>query len=235
MAERRSGQRIAIPAYFAPGAYWAQVETGYPTVGLAVVNPDSGPGNRPDVSYSRQIAQTTSQGVQVLGYISTSYGRRSAKTVKAQVDAYNEWYGVSGIFFDEVCSRSGVQPYYANLYGYVKTRSEGTVVLNPGANGISESYMTVSDIIVTFEGAYNHYVPQLSEENYSPHRFWHLIYGAHSARTMEHAIRLSTERGVGWIYVTPDGHPNPWDTLPPESYWSKELFAAGGSRRPKAP
>jgi len=44
---------------------------------------------------------------------------------------------------------------------------------------------------------------------------------------MKHAVRLSQERNAGWIYVTPDVMPNPWDTLPPDgsasSYWTEEL------------
>ncbi len=32
-------------------------------------------------------------------------------------------------------------------------------------------------------------------------------------------------RGVGWVYVTPDVQPNPYDTLPADPYWSAELAA----------
>jgi hypothetical protein len=37
------------------------------------------------------------------------------------------------------------------------------------------------------------------------------------------AIALSKQRGVGWIYVTPAGVPNPWQSLPSNFYWANEL------------
>jgi hypothetical protein len=40
---------------------------------------------------------------------------------------------------------------------------------------------------------------------------------------MPNAVVLSQSRGAGWVYVTPDGLPNPWDTLPSGSYWTNEL------------
>jgi len=43
---------------------------------------------------------------------------------------------------------------------------------------------------------------------------------------MRTIVQLSKERRAGWVYVTPDNLPNPWDTLPTGSYWSGELAAA---------
>jgi hypothetical protein len=43
---------------------------------------------------------------------------------------------------------------------------------------------------------------------------------------MQTAVSLSKQRSAGWIYVTPDDLPNPWDTLPLDPYWSAELAAA---------
>jgi hypothetical protein len=41
-------------------------------------------------------------------------------------------------------------------------------------------------------------------------------------------IELARQRGVGYIQVTDDVMPNPYDTLPPESYWSTHLNAVSG-------
>jgi hypothetical protein len=40
---------------------------------------------------------------------------------------------------------------------------------------------------------------------------------------MQRAITLSKQRNAGWVYVTNDVLPNPWDTLPADPYWTKEL------------
>ena len=41
-------------------------------------------------------------------------------------------------------------------------------------------------------------------------------------------MALSRQRNAGYVYVTPDDLPNPWDTLPSGSYWTHELSLAGG-------
>ena len=49
-ATEAGAARLASPAYFYPdcldnpACFWAQLDAGAPSVGLAVVNPDSGPG-----------------------------------------------------------------------------------------------------------------------------------------------------------------------------------------------
>jgi hypothetical protein len=52
-------------------------------------------------------------------------------------------------------------------------------------------------------------------------QFSHLPYNAPSANTMTNYINLAASRNVGWIYVTDDTLPNPWDTLP--AYWTNEV------------
>lgn len=34
---------------------------------------------------------------------------------------------------------------------------------------------------------------------------------------------LAKKRNAGYVYVTNDDLPNPWDTLPPSGYWEDEL------------
>lgn len=53
----------------------------------------------------------------------TSYGARGLTAIKAEIDKYYQWYGVDGIFFDEVyyadCAKVS---YYQNLYNHVKAK-----------------------------------------------------------------------------------------------------------------
>jgi hypothetical protein len=114
-------------------------------------------------------------------------------------------------------------------------------VINPGTE-TDEEYLTTADIIVTFEGPYESYAalqfPATRWEwSYPADRFWHLVH-ATAAADMPDAVALSQQRNVGWVYVTPDALPNPWDTLPPASYWSGLLDAAanvGPDRACQAP
>jgi hypothetical protein len=39
---------------------------------------------------------------------------------------------------------------------------------------------------------------------------------------MEQVMALSKSRNAGYVYVTDDLLPNPYDTLPPAPYWADE-------------
>ena len=69
-------QTVAIPSYSYPGPLWTQMEDAYPTVGLAIINPNSGPGAAQNADYADQVASSQAAGLVVLGYVHTSYGNR---------------------------------------------------------------------------------------------------------------------------------------------------------------
>jgi hypothetical protein len=223
-------QAIAIPSYFQPGASWTQMEEASPVVSMTIVNPSNGPGSLADVDHVDQVKKSQGEaGLTVLGYVPTSYGARDTIGVKEDIDRYYSWYGVDGIFFDEASTEcSKVSSYYEDLYGYVKAKGgKAIVALNPGIQ-TNECYMAVSDIIVNFEDTYVTYANSYSApdwvSNYSHTRFWHLIHTT-PYDDMKNAVSLSKQRNAGWVYVTPDIMPNPWDTLPEEPYWSQMLQA----------
>ncbi len=233
ISERTRG--IAVPSYFDPGPLWTQMERAYPKVAMTIINPASGPGVVRDAGYADQVKNSQRAGLAVLGYVHTGYGARIASAAKADVDAYYLWYGVDGIFFDEASTeRSCASSYYAALYDHVRAQNgKALTVLNPGTQ-TDECYMAVADTIVTFEGSYGTYVGRYPipgwVEDYPANRFWHLVYAAPGVRQMQRAVRISEKRGAGWVYVTPYDLPNPWKSLPPGPYWSKELSAVGAAR-----
>ncbi len=220
-----SNQKMAIPSYFYPGDYWTQLEQGTPTVGLAIINPDNGPGKKFDQSYADEVAKAKASGAWVIGYVATGYGKRNRDRVKSEIKKYYTMYHVDGVFLDEAASSCARKGYYKDLYLYVKNKG-GTakVVINPGV-ATHECFVEASDIIVNFEGEYSNYLSwQASgwETKYPTDRFWHLIYNANETEVAS-AILLSKQRRAGWVYVTPDQLNNPWDTLPSDPYWSNEL------------
>ena len=226
-------QRVAVPSYFYPasGSPWAQLDGGGPAVGIAIINPASGPGSAPDPSYAAQVQASQQAGVAVLGYVHTSYGGRAAATVQAEIDDYYSWYHVDGIFFDEASTDCSLaSSYYGPLSSHVKAQGgSALVVLNPGT-ATPECYLSVADVLVTFEGdAATYaagYVAPAWAGKYPADRTWHLVYGASTESQLDSSVVLSKQHGAGWIYVTNDTLPNPWDTLPADPYWSDELLAA---------
>ena len=220
-----TNQKIAIPSYFYPDAAWTRLEASAPTVGIAIINPNSGPGTSKDPTYAAEIARAHAKGIKIIGYVHTSYGARAGTSVKAEVNQYYSWYHVDGIFFDEASTSCAKKTYYQALYNFVKTKSSvAKVIINPGTN-TPECYITTADIIVNFEDNYSAYlVWKLSgwETKYPASRFWHLVIATPQSK-LANAIALSKRRNAGWVYATPDVLNNPWDTLPPGPYWTSEL------------
>jgi len=178
--------------------------------------------------------------------VSTAYANtapdhsRTVAAVEADIDKFYEWYGVDGIFLDEASTdcQHAVSPtsYYNEVYQHVKAKGGGAVVaINPGTQ-TNECYMSVSDVVVNFEGTHEKYVSSYSApdwvEGYDPGRFWHLVYASPDAATMKQDVTLSNGRNAGLIYVTPDDLPNPWDTLPSVPYFDAEKQQATDSTAP---
>ena len=256
-------QTIAVPAYIYPTgpvnlALWDQIEDASPTVGLVVINPGFYAIAEPywEEPYETQVTECQDEGLRVIAYVPTTWGDRDIDRVKYEIDKFYDFYDVDGIFLDEVSTQTSYLAYYEEIYDYIKNKPavrNTLTVLNPGGQ-TDESYMSVSDILVTFEGYYANPGPsvpdpgQWYEDNYlapswvsdyPASRFWHLVHTTGTIDEMAHAVRLSQDRNVGWIYVTPDemlpydpinGYTgNPWDSFPPDgspgSYWSAELAA----------
>src|SRR5262245_57575853 len=68
-----------------------------------IINPASGPGEHADANYTKAIDRLRGAGCMVLGYVSTSYGKRSQPEVRRDIDRWIEIYDrIQGIFFDEM-------------------------------------------------------------------------------------------------------------------------------------
>lgn len=222
-ARAASCQKMFIPAYFYPGPLWDQATAAASTVGTMVMNPASGPGASLNSDYVAAVNKAQAAGIKVIGYVHTSYGSRDAAVVKSEIDAYKAWYGVSGIFLDEVSSDAALIPYYQDLAAHIRATPGTFVALNPGTIP-DQGYMNVGDTVVVFEGNYDAYktwsAPVWASQ-YPASKFVHLVYAASGTTRMKNAINWSRNRLAGNVYVTNDLLPNPWDTLP--SYWSREL------------
>ena len=220
---------ILVPSYFGPsGGLWDELNFAAARVPLvAIMNPNNGPGTRQNTNYVAAVNSLRAAGGRVIGYVYTSYAARDTNTVKADIDRYFSFYAVDGIFLDEMTNDANTThlDYYAALYQYI--RGQGTnlmVVGNPGIN-TQESYLTrpAVDVLVTFEAdtGYPALVVDGWVAKHLAQQFCHLPYNASSAPTMTNYINLAASRNVGWIYVTDDTLPNPWDTLP--AYWTNEV------------
>lgn len=229
--------QMLIPLYSYPNWYdpanyiWDDVAAATCHIRVtAIINPDNGPGVCPPNSdYQHGLNDLRNAGVTILGYVYTSYGLRPLNEVKADVDRYDQCFNIHGIFFDEVASGANKIPYYKELYDYVKSKPNldgAKVVLNPGTS-IDDGYIKeprASDSAIIFEGpsvAWPPYLPPPYVCGYPRERFAVLIHSVPDTDTMRSHINLAVARCIGYIYVTDDIPPNPYDRLP--IYWGDEV------------
>lgn len=62
------------------------------------------------------MADLRAGGVQMIGYVYTSYGARPLTNVLADIAAYAASSNVSGIFLDKCANSTNLLGYYTQLY-----------------------------------------------------------------------------------------------------------------------
>ena len=192
------------------------------------MNPNSGPGASQDSAYVQAVANLHQVGGKVTAYVHTSYGTRPLADVENDIDLYLSFYAVDGFFIDEMTSDQNTNDlnYYATIYQYIKAKNANySVTGNPGSN-TQEDYITqpTADSLMIFEndGAnYPGFTPSTWVRRYPAQQFVHLPYDVATAASMSNYVGLAVSRNAGWIYITDDVLPNPYDTLP--AYWTNEV------------
>ena len=236
--------RILLPLYAypewwdAPAYRWDEVAAqGANAPITAILNPDNGPGiGFPNSDYVVGMADLAGGGVRMIGYVYTSYGARPLTNVFADIDAYAASTNITGIFVDECASGTNLLAYYTQVYAHVRgTPGLDLVVVNPGTH-IAEAYLSApaADVAVIFENesGWTNYVADGYVAGLPPSRFAALPFAVPDAAGMESAVDLAVQRNVGWIYVTDDDLPNPWDAIPP--YWTNLAALVAAYRRTAA-
>lgn len=218
-------RNLFVPAYFYPGPEWTQVDKSRPgTLILDITS--TGAGTSPGGVFQAAVRQVRASGITVIGYSSTQYGGRPLAQVEADVRHYKAWYGVSGVFLDEVPVGGSQLPYYQKLARYIHHVSPGSALwINPGTYP-DQRYMSLGAVVMVFEGPYSSYVTTRAPgwaRHYPASMFANVVYGAPRPE-LANALRLAGRRNVGHVYVTDRTGSNPYGSLP--SYWPSEVSGA---------
>jgi hypothetical protein len=150
-----SATGLIVPLYGQLGPEWEQLiqakqaHPGVPVV--AIVNAASGSGDARNLAYASAIDGLKAVGIVVLGYVSTREGERPIKSVETDIAEWRSWYGVDGVYFDQMPQRSGMEGYYAYMTQFAKSHGMTVTMGNPGAN-TSLSYIGTVGTIVISEG-----------------------------------------------------------------------------------
>jgi hypothetical protein len=207
-----------VPLYSDPSdGSWiaiAAAKQQHPSVPVvAIVNPNSGPGASRDASYSTGIGKLQLAGITVIGYVATGYTARGIPAVEADIDRWKSFYPtIQGIFFDEQSNQTGDEAFYRTVSQYAKANALSFTVGNPGAD-TGPTYVGVVDVGLIYESLGLPNTNTLSgwHTSYPRSNFGIIPYGA----ALDHAYVTSAKAYVGYVYVTSDTLPNPWDSLPP--------------------
>ncbi len=213
---------IAIPLYTYPtDSSWTAVinaKQAYANVPvIAVINPASGPGSAQDSNYVQGIHNLQAAGVRVLGYVDTAYSADSLTSVEANVNLYKSWYGVNGIFFDDMSNLATTSSYYSSLDSYVHSAIPGSTTLgNPGTT-VPTALIGSLDILNIYEGGSYPALSSITFPGYPTSDFSMIAYGVPLNTTFLGSVTGS----VAWVYATDATLPNPYDVLP--SYFTSEV------------
>ena len=235
-----------VPAYFYPGTGgpggvgdgWAAMAAAAATIPVtAIFNPDSGPlPGPPDPNYVNALTNLENAGGKVVAYVYTDYGNISLATVEGQISTYITQYGrlINGFFTDGMSTDPSVVPYYQALYSFVKGLSSSyDVIGNPGT-ATNPSYLAASpptaNTFLTYEGSAADYTSANTSMGASS-LYANTIYDQLTVEGMQADVAFAAQHNVGYVYVTDQTLPNPYDQLP--SYWDQEVAAISAASVPE--
>lgn len=225
--------RLWVPAYYYPfGAglrEWDRLIASARIVPIvAIVNPASGPGDHVDTNFARILPRARKAGVTLVGYIGTQYTRKPLERVKQEVDTFLKFYpDIQGFHFDEQSSDARGVDYYAELYRYARERIPGALVLNNPGTTCDPGYVSrpAADAVCLFERehGFSEFHPPAWMSRFPGSRFCVQAHDVRTEQDMKQSIRRAAALRIGYVFVTDDVGPNPYDRLP--AYWDAEVQA----------
>ena len=198
-------------------------------------------GNR----YLRAIDRLRGAGCVVLGYVSTSYGKRAAADVQKDIDRWLGMYArIQGIFFDEMIyeDTAAAAAYQAALNAYAHDAGCWPTVANPGADTPGRFFAAdAADVILIHEGNAWPTEERLRGDSvtayadYAPFTRGVLL---HSQPTLDTDALRMVRKYSRWVYVTDGlyrpGDPqaaNPWERFSKHAERLCEELSAEPSER----
>jgi hypothetical protein len=228
LTARTAGQscplQSILPAYFYPGASWQAALATATASSTIIVNPSSGPGTSPDPQYLQVVASAQAKGAELLGYIDTGYTSLPLANIEQQVSDYRSWYGITSIYLDNVSTGAVQLGYYLAASEAVRSIDPGALVmLNPGTFP-DQSYASLGDVIVDFEGTYDAFVnerPPSWVDSYPPTMFASQVSGVAQGQ-IDAVLGLAEAHHSAYVYLTDETNiATLYEQLP--TYWTAEL------------
>lgn len=233
-AQERPG--VLVPLYVYPANIHTNpvynrliaVKRKHETIPIWVIlNPASGPGKAVDANYTKAIDRLQGAGCVTLGYVSTSYGKRSPAEIRKDIDDWRRMYPrIQGVFFDEMVYEDKAESadYQANLNRYAHDAGFWPTVANPGADTPGRYFaVRAADVIVVHEGDHWPKEERLKGDyfgGYSDYPPFTRSVLLHSQKSFDKAALRTARPYARWFYVTEGvfrandpAAANPWNIL----------------------
>jgi hypothetical protein len=209
------GTGLIIPLYSPPGSTWysvIQAKTAYPYVPMVVIiDISNGPGASANSNYASWIGKLQSAGILVVGYVYTEFGARSIASAESDMSSYQKWYHLNGIFFDQMSAQESADYYYSQLESYANSLGLPFTIGNAGM-AVPSSEVGLFHLTIIYEGAGTPNSNFLSLET-SGHNRNDFAMIAYDSQFSSSYIQDASGY-VGYLYLTNDGMPDPYDTIP---------------------
>lgn len=204
-------QSLYFDTYYADWNIIKNFKTTYPNVPCcAVINPNSGVGDQRYDWYAEDIKELQAAGIKIFGYIWVNWAARDINEAYDEIEKYVFWYDVDGIFFDEFPVTEGALQYVTDLGVYGKKYCLYCVG-NPGTN-MPVSYIGKMDNFMIYE---TEGLPDLSwvPSTYPNKDKKHFSTTAYNVTSLNGSQVSNIAQYVGWMYLTEDVQPNPYDSF----------------------
>lgn len=205
----------AVPMYVHPvlaPATWQALTGSDLGAGFAVANPANGPGDQPEVAYQDALGALLAAGTPVVGYLDSAYGRRDPAALVAELERWRRWYGITGVFLDQVTSHPQDPRDAVRLLDRLRTAGATRVIVNPGVVPALE-WCRAADVVVTFEGSWADHRRQARPDrlrDVPPERLCHLVHSVPPGLTASAVAAQVAAAGAGIAGVSHGLMPNPW-------------------------
>jgi Spherulation-specific family 4 len=203
-----------------------QIRDAHPTVPmLVVVDEFGGAGTAFNSTLKSQIQDMQNAGISVMGYDATWWATRQPSDVEALMLTWRDWYGVNGIYLDQMPNWNYNGPnyqayyngtggiyipsYFANLTRYGRSLGFTEIVANSGTD-VPSDFIGSVNTIGTFE---NPYLPSLNLSagwnSIVGLNGWHTEYNkanfmffSYNINSLNASYILGVSKYVGYLYIT---------------------------------
>lgn len=185
-------------------------------------------GGKAGATYQNAVADLVAAGVNVCGYVYSSYGDRSATEINQDIWLMKQNFaGLTSVFIDEVSGETADKATYQSVVAYAHGLGL-SVIFNPGTIPADISYVDMADVTVVGENAVDvsGQMQTVSNLGYAASKIAGLEYGIAAGDVLSQLTQLFAS-GAGYAYVTEDGAANPWDSL--AASFSAQVAAADAS------